>query len=170
MKGIPLTVAIIYLLEPVSVAAWASSQRLADNTRLHSCSPLFSTPQRKPRRDLQKQRRRKERPGQHVYIEKDGDSIWERGEIRPIVSDYAKEQGQDYWIPQEDLVKYQKIQEAKRLRDPGQISNEKLMTEVLSPYKQNWIGAISVLIVVIVAIIKNFPELLNTPTISFPDL
>jgi hypothetical protein len=98
------------------------------------------------------------------------DTIWRTGEVRPLIADYAKEKGQDYWIPQEDYVKYQRLEEARRLRDPGQVSNEKLMKEVLSPYKQNWIGVISVSIVVIATLIKNFPELLTSPSILIPDL
>ena len=44
------------------------------------------------------------------------------------------------------------------------------MTEVVAPYKQNWIGLISVTVIVLAAIVTNFPELLENPSISFPDL
>ena len=50
------------------------------------------------------------------------------------------------------------------------MSKEKLMTEVVAPYKQNWIGLISVTVIVLAAIVTNFPELLENPSISFPDL
>ena len=52
----------------------------------------------------------------------------------------------------------------------NQITQEKLWTEVLSPYKQNWIGYISVVIVVIAFIVKNFPEVMNPPLVrNIPD-
>ncbi len=52
----------------------------------------------------------------------------------------------------------------------GEISKDKLRTEVVAPYKQNWIGYFSVFIIVIATIIKEFPELLNAPVIPIPDL
>ncbi len=52
----------------------------------------------------------------------------------------------------------------------GEISKEKLRTEVVAPYKQNWIGLLSVGFVVLAVIIKNFPELLIGPVIQIPDL
>ena len=119
---------------------------------------------------MQKRRRRQEKQGQNQVVLQEDDTLWNQGEVRPLVKESAKEQGLDYWIPEDELVRYQQVEEAKRLRDPGQVSNEKLMTEVLSPYRQNWIGVISVSIVVIAALIKNFPELLNSPTINIPDL
>ena len=50
------------------------------------------------------------------------------------------------------------------------ISREKLKTEVIAPYKQNWIGLVSVMFIVLSVIITNFPELLNEPVIRIPDL
>lgn len=50
------------------------------------------------------------------------------------------------------------------------MSKEKLMTEVTAPYKQNWIGIFSVGILVLAVIVNNFPEALENPAISFPDL
>ena len=52
----------------------------------------------------------------------------------------------------------------------GEISKEKLQQEVVAPYKQNWIGLLSASIVVLAAILKENPELLNTPMIPIPDL
>jgi hypothetical protein len=52
----------------------------------------------------------------------------------------------------------------------GEMSKEKLMTEVTAPYKQNWIGIFSVLVVTLAFIVTNFPEALENPSISFPDL
>ena len=50
------------------------------------------------------------------------------------------------------------------------MSKEKLREEIVAPYKQNWIGILSVCIVVLSAITTNFPELLQTPLIPIPDL
>ena len=51
-----------------------------------------------------------------------------------------------------------------------QISREKLKEEMVAPYKQNWIGLLSVGVVVLSAIATKFPELLNVPIIPIPDL
>jgi len=52
----------------------------------------------------------------------------------------------------------------------GEISKEKLRVEVVAPYKQNWIGFLSVCVIILATIIRNFPELLNYPVIQIPDL
>jgi hypothetical protein len=41
---------------------------------------------------------------------------------------------------------------------------------VFAPYKQNWIGIISMVIVLLSLIGTKFPELLNQPVIPIPDL
>lgn len=52
----------------------------------------------------------------------------------------------------------------------GEVSKEKLWSEVKAPYKQNWIGYFSVAIATLSVIIIKFPELLDTPQIQIPDL
>ena len=52
----------------------------------------------------------------------------------------------------------------------GEIPKEKLWEETLAPYKQNWIGFISIIVVVLATIVTKFPELLETPSPTFPDL
>jgi hypothetical protein len=52
----------------------------------------------------------------------------------------------------------------------GQISRDKLKEEVIAPYKQNWIGIFSVMIMILSMIIKKFPELMQIPVIPIPDL
>ena len=52
----------------------------------------------------------------------------------------------------------------------GEVPKEKLMSEVTAPYKQNWIGYFSLMIGVLSVIIIKFPELLEQPSIPFPDL
>jgi hypothetical protein len=165
-----LSAAMMILLAPLSSAWLQSHLSFTVTTCTHKRSTqLFSTP-RQPRRNLQKRRGRKEKQEQSRVVFQTDDAVWNSGEVRPLVKEAAKESGLDYWIPQDELIKYQQVEEAKRLRDPGQVSNEKLMTEVLSPYRQNWIGVISVAIVAVATLIKNFPELLISPTISIPDL
>ena len=101
---------------------------------------------------------------------KPNDKFWETSEIRPLNFAKQKEAGVDYWI---DPVELQKLEDQKRAKriDPGQIPDAKLWTEVLSPYKQNWIGIISVSIIALAFIFKNFPEVINPPIISnIPDV
>jgi len=107
---------------------------------------------------------------------------WESTESRPLVPSRRKEAGEDYWIDEKDLLKFEAEQQAmkdrkealmlsaeQRRRD-GVVSKEKLMTEVKAPYKQNWIGYFSVGIAILSTIIIKFPELLDQPTIRIPDL
>ena len=52
----------------------------------------------------------------------------------------------------------------------GSISKDKLRNEVVAPYKQNWIGMISMFIAILSVIGSKFPELLQVPVIPIPDL
>ena len=101
-----------------------------------------------------------------------GADIWTTGESRPLITSRQKEAGEDFWIDPEDLEKEKQRQLAiaNRKSMEGEMSKEKLMTEVTAPYKQNWIGFFSVVIVVLAFIVTNFPEALENPRISFPDL
>jgi hypothetical protein len=102
--------------------------------------------------------------------------IGEMVEIRPLISATAKEVGEDYWIDEEELRKAKERQVEEQLlrlrkrREPGQVTDEKLWGEVLSPYKDNWIGIFSVVIIVLATIVTQFPELLQSPMIAIPDL
>jgi hypothetical protein len=151
-------------------------------------SRLYSSPQqqRQPRRDLQK-RPRKNRISQDSqqlhFDERTGakygrsshnrfplqqleDFPWETAESRSFIAAAAREAGEDYWIDLDELRREQERLERKKLRDPGQMPDQKLWTEVLSPYKQNWIGMISVSIVAFAFIFKYFPEVINPPVIA----
>ena len=96
----------------------------------------------------------------------------EESEWRPLSKARAVEAGQDYWIDEKELRKVQEREWALKNRklSVGEMPIEKLRTEVVAPYKQNWIGWFSVGIVMIATIVTQFPELLNTPVIPFPDL
>lgn len=128
---------------------------------------MSQPPQRKPRRSLQKRRRKQRRAGQSVTVSTSSPAVDE--EIKPLVASRSKELGVDYWIDEADLQK-EREKQSKRPPDPGQISQSKLRSEIVSPYKQNWIGLISVAIIILATIITQFPELLNMPpTIQNPD-
>ena len=115
------------------------------------------------------QRRKRERKGRSVEAE---NFAWETAETRPLVKSIAKEAGQDYWIDPEDLEKERRREEAIKNRKAleGEVPKEKLMSEIVAPYKQNWIGFFSVFIATLSIIIIKFPELLDQPKIVFPDL
>jgi len=99
-------------------------------------------------------------------------SIWINSEKRPLLRSQAIEAGTDYWMDERDLQMSLKQEEAIRNRKAleGEIPKEKLKVEVVAPYKQNWIGYMSVGIVILATIISQFPELLQTPIIPIPDL
>jgi hypothetical protein len=118
---------------------------------------------------MQKRRRRREKQQGLVIDEEDDEVLWETAEFRPLVSSRSKELGEDYWIDEKDLER-ERQRIASRPLDPGQIPEQKLWKEVLSPYRQNWIGYISVVFVILATIITKFPELLSTPPITIPDL
>ena len=50
------------------------------------------------------------------------------------------------------------------------MSRDKLREEVVAPYKQNWIGIFSLVIALLSTIATKFPELMQIPIISIPDL
>jgi hypothetical protein len=89
-----------------------------------------------------------------------------------LISSASKEAGEDYWIDEEDLEKERRRKDGIKNRKAmeGEVSKEKLWSEVKAPYKQNWIGYFSVTIAILSAIIIKFPELLDQPVIAFPDL
>jgi hypothetical protein len=96
------------------------------------------------------------------------------------VSWVRRDLGEDYWIDPADLeMERTKEEERQRLlrqrrsrseRNPDVIPTEKLWSEVKAPYRQNWIGYFSVVIAILSVIVLKFPELLDTPTIQYPDL
>mmetsp|Transcript_11510 Transcript_11510/g.32622 ORF Transcript_11510/g.32622 Transcript_11510/m.32622 type:complete len:209 (-) Transcript_11510:127-753(-) len=138
---------------------------------------LFSTPPRRaqPRRNLKKRpRRRDKRGGNFIQLPSESNPQEEEGETewRPLAKARAVESGQDYWIDETELRKVQERERALKNRklSVGEMPKEKLRTEVVAPYKQNWIGWFSVGIVMIATIVTQFPELLNTPVIPIPDL
>lgn len=99
-------------------------------------------------------------------------------EYRPLVSSVRRDRGEDYWIDPEDLEREQRRkeeQERQRVafenRSDKSMSQEKLMTEVKAPYRQNWIGYFSLVVAILSIIVSQFPELLEpAPTTQFPDL
>jgi hypothetical protein len=185
MRAISLLIVLCATITAATAAFQTAPLLLPRNTvsvstpisQSQSTTALYSTPpsssSRQPRRNLVKRQRRKSREGnsRHSGGSAAGDAFpWETAESRSIVSTVSKETGEDYWIDQEELNAAQERREALQKREPGQIPNEKLWVEILSPYKQNWIGMISVVIVVLATIVTKFPELVEAPTIVIPDL
>ena len=136
-----------------------------------SRTAVFSSPPpRKARRDLKKRRNRVR--DMLTGRNPEEAAFWEKSESRPLIPSNAKEKGQDYWVD-EDALKREQEREAARIaaRQSGnQVPDEKLWGEILSPYRQNWIGFISVFIITLAFIIQNFPELVENPVIQLPDL
>ena len=125
---------------------------------------LYPSPQRKGRE--------RKSPGddqRNSSMDPDPSTVYE---YKPLIAYKRKEAGEDFWIDPQDLEREQLRQQAiaNRRAMEGEMSKEKLMTEVVAPYKQNWIGIMSVVIVILATIVTNFPEVLENPTISFPDL
>lgn len=161
---------------------WASTCSKETSTALFA-SKLGQ--RRQARRDLPKRRNRRNEGNTASQQQKianspksntkgsDNSNLWsENSELRPLILSQKREAGVDYWIDPYELKKQKEREDAwKRLPTENQIPQDKLWTEVLSPYKQNWIGLISVVIVVIAFIVKNFPEVMNPPIISnVPDM
>lgn len=170
LSGVVTTEAFVVLPQtPLMVKITTSDPVM---TPTITSSSLFSTPPRKPRRNLQK--RRKRQNDESAFVDprnpaKEDDFPWDTAESRPLITANAIEAGEDYWIDEEELKKQEeRSKPPKRLE--GQVTDEKLWGEVLSPYRQNWIGLFSVMIAVLVVIVTQFPELLQTPVITIPDL
>jgi len=137
-----------------------------------STSILTATPKRIARRDLKKRRNKGQRQGRSREVEDVIVSTDMYLETRPLVRSISVEAGEDYWIDEDDLRRSLEREQAIKNRKTmeGEIPKEKLRTEVAAPYKQNWIGAISVFVIFLATIIKEFPDLLQSPVIPIPDL
>mmetsp|Transcript_6416 Transcript_6416/g.9373 ORF Transcript_6416/g.9373 Transcript_6416/m.9373 type:complete len:183 (+) Transcript_6416:44-592(+) len=170
-KLIALLVLVIVLLclEPLApVSAFHLPKLFSAPTRkfrsIRSTSALGNVV-RQPRRNLKKKK------GSRTTAAEE-DFPWDTAEKRPFISSKAIEKGEDYWIDGRDLEKEEARQQAvkNRLAMEGEIPKKKLQQEIVAPYKQNWIGLISVAIVVIATIISQNPELFESPLIPIPDL
>jgi len=100
-------------------------------------------------------------------------------EYRPLVASVRREVGEDYWIDPEDMERERRRreeQERQRIAFEARsgdeaMPQEKLMTEVKAPYRQNWIGYFSLGVGALSAIVSQFPELLEPASVTrFPDL
>ena len=130
--------------------------------------------------------------GAHYYDYDDDDlSLMDDVEVRPIRRRDAVEAGLDYWIDEEDMERERERRIALRKRrrrryattsssspwsstttetGGGAMSTDRLREEVVAPYKQNWIGLVSIFFAAMSAILTEFPELLQIPVIPIPDL
>jgi hypothetical protein len=157
-----------------------------------------SPPPRKPRRMLKKRRRKDDDTKRRFVGSNNFKSPWNNNnkngndededddddnnntmitmEYRPLVSSVRRDLGEDYWIDPVDLEKERRQQQIQKQQQKQQrsgkniIPKEKLWSEVKAPYQQNWIGYFSIFIAILSMIVLKFPELLDTPTITYPDL
>lgn len=145
-------------------------------TELGANNPPAS--RQKPRRLLKKRRSRR---GDKANRRREGlaygqktEEEWQAqgGELRPLIRSNAVEAGEDYWIDESDLRASQERERALKARKSSEerIPDSKLWDETLAPYRQNWIGYFSVLIVILGMMVTQFPELLQSPVIQIPDL
>mmetsp|Transcript_16313 Transcript_16313/g.23125 ORF Transcript_16313/g.23125 Transcript_16313/m.23125 type:complete len:187 (+) Transcript_16313:77-637(+) len=140
-------------------------------------SALFSA-QPPPRRLLKKRKNKRRERMESAIKNKDANNNnfavdeTDEVEIRPIRRRDAVEAGLDYWIDDGDFEreKQRRIAVRNRKAMEGTISKEKLREEVVAPYKQNWIGFFSMMIVILATIITKFPEAIEIPVIKIPDL
>eukprot|EP00428_Durinskia_dybowskii_P014696 CAMPEP_0170207682 /NCGR_PEP_ID=MMETSP0116_2-20130129/3420_1 /TAXON_ID=400756 /ORGANISM="Durinskia baltica, Strain CSIRO CS-38" /LENGTH=164 /DNA_ID=CAMNT_0010458143 /DNA_START=134 /DNA_END=628 /DNA_ORIENTATION=+ len=150
-----------------------SKSSLATVTTTTSIFSTPPTPPRQPRRMLKKRRRNPQRGNRPGGITTPAMEFpWDTAESRPLVKSVSREVGEDYWIDEQDLAKFELQQQAIKNRKAmeGEVPKEKLWQEVTAPYKQNWIGYFSVVIAILSVIVIKFPELLDQPTIAIPDL
>jgi len=168
---------ILICYSAVVVSAFTVPRRsfaCATSTSIRTATILFSSPppKRIARRDLKKRRNKGQRQGRSREVEDVIVSTDMYLETRPLVRSVSVEAGEDYWIDEDDLRKSLEREQAIKNRKTmeGEIPKEKLRTEVAAPYKQNWIGAISVFVIFLATIIKEFPDLLQSPVIPIPDL
>ena len=142
------------------------------NDVIGSLLPMAST-RPPPRRTLKKRRSNNRRRRVDGKSENDDPSMEHNFEVKPIRRRDAVEQGLDYWIDEEDINrnKASESRPAKTIkRSSEQMSQEKLKAEIVAPYTQNWIGYLSLTVVILATIVKQFPELLAIPIIPIPDL
>mmetsp|Transcript_16740 Transcript_16740/g.28463 ORF Transcript_16740/g.28463 Transcript_16740/m.28463 type:complete len:187 (+) Transcript_16740:88-648(+) len=138
---------------------------------------LFST-QPPPRRLLKKRKNKRRERMESAIKNKDANNNnflvdeTDEVEVRPIRRIDAVEAGLDYWIDDGDFEreKQRRIAVKNRMAMEGTMSKEKLRDEVVAPYKQNWIGFFSMVVVILATIVTKFPEAIETPVIQIPDL
>jgi hypothetical protein len=137
-----LFLALLYLALIVPSQSWTLITPFMPRSALLSMTELDAEAPRKPRRMLPKRKRKgrgSDQDSTGINADDTNASFWQTGDVRSIVKGRSKELGEDYWIDEKALLKEQERQELPRKRkpEPGQISNEKLWSEVLSPYKNN---------------------------------
>ncbi|CAN0014996.1 unnamed protein product, partial [Sphacelaria rigidula] len=96
----------------------------------------------------------------------------EEGELRPLLVKTDREsvlRGEDYWIDYNEVdAKAARKEAKKKAPAPDQFSQSKMRAEIVNPYKQNWILAISIGIVAMAGFIKINPGILDDAVITFP--
>merc|ERR1719174_1834036 len=134
----------------------------AGRTALHMVEPRRNRAKRPTKSEAAKRRR-----GLTSPEDSDDEFAWEAAESRPLIRDISTERGEDYWVDPVEMEKANEREEAIKNRKAmeGEISKEKLKSEIVAPYKENWIGIFSVFIFAITVIVISFPELVELPVI-----
>eukprot|EP00804_Cyclotella_cryptica_P007887 CCRYP_001454-RA/>CCRYP_001454-RA protein AED:0.05 eAED:0.05 QI:180/1/1/1/1/1/3/622/196 len=173
----------------IAVAATRNKNRTSKSNVAGKVAPIMASPsggdmnsntsvQRPPpRRTLKKRKNRRREKMDQIFNKSNINNRIEQEEeyeieTRPIRRRDAVEAGLDYWIDESDLAKERERKIAVRNRKAmeGEISRDRLREEVVAPYKQNWIGIFSVIIIILSTIATKFPEVMQIPVIQIPDL
>jgi len=136
----------------------------------HRLPTEIFTMRRQPRRNLKKRRNRRNRRKPDYGNEMKDDFQWRQS--KPLVQSAAIEAGEDYWIDEKELEEFLRRANEILNRKPaeGEIPKDKLWEETLAPYRQNWIGTLSVISIIFATIVTKFPDLLDPPSPLIPDL
>lgn len=104
------------------------------------------------------------------------DLDWDNLPSVPLVRpDASPESGEDYWMDLENAnnegeKKEGEVKPEVRKKKIDDEMKERLKQEVISPYTQNWILRVVIVIAVLIAAVAIFGGAENTPIISVPDL
>ena len=95
---------------------------------------------------------------------------WDRMPSVPLVRpDVSPESGEDYWVDLEKSIESTGEVKKKAPRIDQNLKS-KLKEEVVSPYTQNWILRVFVVVLVLVILVGIFGGEDTVPIISIPDL
>ncbi|CAM9482047.1 unnamed protein product [Phaeothamnion confervicola] len=100
--------------------------------------------------------------------------VYSGGELRPLVAKSDREsvlRGEDYWVDYQALDRYVTTAAFPPCGQyPVTAVTDFCRDEIVSPYKQNWLLVIIVVIGALVGFVQLNPGILDTfPVIKFPD-
>lgn len=99
---------------------------------------------------------------------------WDSLPSVPLVrSDAPPESGEDYWMDINEAATVDEVKNAKPSAEKSPIDENlrnRLKEEVVSPYTQNWILRIAIVVFILAVLVSTFGGSDTTPIISLPDL